>query len=310
MVLQTGRRVDQTHPRLHRMQARRLWDVAFAVPIILRFFLPKVLVMQIGFSINEFLAVATLVTGTCWVTWKIKVRRWGAVPEKKPLWVSFGAELFVVVALMFTCRVAVADWPKVPSGSMEPTLRVGDYLLVNHLAYGPRLPFTNTAIEWGQPRRGDVVVFRFPLDASEFYVKRLVGMPGDAVRFQGGAVTVNNTAFDVQLLSQGTTDTAAPEDRGQWLLRETAAGNSRTIKVNPFVMGRLRTDGMAEHCTEQGDNAWTCWVPDGQYLMMGDNRDNSADSRVWGFLPHSQVYGKAVRVLFNLNDLSRAWTPL
>ena len=100
--------------------------------------------MQIGFSVNEMLFLATLVTGA--------------------LWVSFGAELFVVVALMFTCRVAVADWPKVPSGSMEPTLRVGDYLLVNHLAYGPRLPFTNTAIETGQPQRGDVVVFRYPPD--------------------------------------------------------------------------------------------------------------------------------------------------
>lgn len=266
--------------------------------------------MQIGFSINEILALATLVTGACWVAWKLKTRRLGSVPEKKPLWVSFGAELFVVVALMFTCRVAVADWPKVPTGSMEPTLRVGDYLLVNHLAYGPRLPFTNTAIEFGQPQRGDVVVFRFPLDVSEFYVKRLVGVPGDTVAFHNGAVTVNGAPFDAQVISEGTGAQVAPEDRGQWLLRETVAGNSRTIKVNPFVMGRLPTDGMAEHCKAQGPTEWACTVPAGQYLMMGDNRDNSADSRAWGFLPHAQVYGKAVRVLFNLSDLSRAWTAL
>ena len=266
--------------------------------------------MQIGFSINEILALATLVTGTCWVAWKFKTRRLGAVPEKKPLWVSFGAELFVVVALMFTCRVAVADWPKVPTGSMEPTLRVGDYLLVNHLAYGPRLPFTNTAIEFGQPQRGDVVVFRYPLDVSEFYVKRLVGVPGDVVAFHNGAVTVNGAPFDAPVVSVGTGTQVAPEDRGQWLLRETVAGNSRTIKVNPFVMGRLATDGMAEHCTAQGPSEWSCVVPTSQYLMMGDNRDNSSDSRVWGFLPHEQVYGKAVRVLFNLSDLSRAWTAL
>ena len=74
--------------------------------------------MQIGFSINEILALASLATGLCWVAWRRRVRRLGAVPEKKPLWVSFGAELFVVVALMFTCRIALADWPKVPSGSM------------------------------------------------------------------------------------------------------------------------------------------------------------------------------------------------
>jgi signal peptidase I len=88
--------------------------------------------MLIGFSINEGLFLATLATGACWVAWRLRLRRLGSVPAKKPWWVHFGAELFVVVALMFTCRVAVADWPKVPSGSMEPTLRVGDYLLVNH----------------------------------------------------------------------------------------------------------------------------------------------------------------------------------
>src|SRR5688572_9271300 len=118
--------------------------------------------MQIGFAVNEVLFLLSLLSGVCWLVWRRRLRR-SPAPERKPLWVSLGAELFVVIALMFTCRVALADWPRVPTGSMEPTLRVGDYLLVNHLAYGPRLPFTNTAIEFGQPERGDVVVFRFPL---------------------------------------------------------------------------------------------------------------------------------------------------
>ena len=266
--------------------------------------------VQIGFSINEILALATALTGFCWVAWKLKSRRLGAVPEKKPWWVSVGGELFIVVALMFSCRVAVADWPTVPSGSMEPTLRIGDHLLVNHLAYGPRLPFTNTAIEFGQPERGDVVVFRFPNNVSEFYVKRLIGLPGDRVQFDGGAVSVNGAAFDVRLVSEGVGANVAPEDRGQWLLHETTAGSSRTIKVNPFVMGRLAPSGMGANCTTTGSVAWQCTVPAGQYLMMGDNRDNSADSRVWGFLPHEQVYGKAVRVLFNLHDVARFWTAL
>ena len=266
--------------------------------------------VQFGFSINEILALATLATGACWVAWKLRKRRLGREPEKKPLWVTFGAELFVVVALMFTCRVAVADWPKVPSGSMEPTLRVGDYLLVNHLAYGPRLPFTNTAIEFGSPKRGDVVVFRYPVDVSEFYVKRLIGLPGDVVHFERGTVSVNGAPFDVQVVSEGTGANVAPEDRGQWLLDETAGGPSRTIKVNPFVMGRLPPSGMGASCKTEGPTAWQCIVPKGEYLMMGDNRDHSSDSRVWGFLPHEQVYGKAVRVLFNLGDMSRAWTAL
>ena len=266
--------------------------------------------VQLGFSINEILALATLATGACWVTWKLRRRRLGAEPDRKPLWVSFGAELFVVVALMFTCRIAVADWPKVPSGSMEPTLRVGDYLLVNHLAYGPRLPFTNTAIEFGQPKRGDVVVFRFPSDVSEFYVKRLIGLPGDVVRFDGGVVSVNGAPFDVKVVSEGVGAQVAPEDRGQWLLNETSGGSSRTVKVNPFVMGRLAPSGMGAACVTETPTAWQCKVPAGEYLMMGDNRDNSSDSRVWGFLPHEQVYGKAVRVLFNLRDMKRAWTAL
>ena len=271
---------------------------------------PLHLRMQIGFSINEMLFLATLVTGAAWVAWRFKLRRLGAEPARKPWWVHFGAELFIVVALMFTCRVAVADWPRVPSGSMEPTLRVGDYLLVNHFAYGPRLPFTNTAIETGRPQRGDVVVFRFPPDVSQFYVKRLIGLPGDVVNFDSGVVRIGDAPAQVQLLSDGSGAAVADEDRGQWLLRETLEGRSHDIKVNPFVQGRMPIGALAEHCTQQRAGAWRCTVPPGQYLMLGDNRDNSMDSRAWGFLPHEQVYGKAVRVLFNFSDWSRAWMPL
>jgi signal peptidase I len=270
--------------------------------------------VRIGFSINEILFLVTLVTGVCWALWRHRLRRMATASEEpaaKPLWVSFGAELFVVVALMFTCRIAVADWPRVPSGSMEPTLRVGDYLLVNHLAYGPRLPFTNTAIELGQPQRGDVVVFRFPLDVSQFYVKRLVGLPGDHVSFRNGTVSINGAPLDTQVLGDGL----AVEDRGQWLVRETAAAGSRTLKINPFMQGRLTPlnmadAGLASHCRSEHEGAWECSVPAGHYMMLGDNRDNSSDSRVWGFLPHEQVYGKAVRVLINFSDLKRAWTAL
>ena len=266
--------------------------------------------MQLGFSINEILVVVTVVTGACWLAWRRRLRRLPAPPVSKPLWVSFGAELFVVAGLMLTCRVAVADWPKVPSGSMEPTLRVGDYLLVNHLAYGPRLPFTNTAIETGQPQRGDVVVFRYPRDVSQFYVKRLVGMPGDLVRFRDGVVTIDGQPFQTRLEGEGV----AAEDRGQWLVRESAEAPARTLKINPFVQGRLplnlQQPDLAANCRVERAGAWECRVPAGHYMMLGDNRDNSADSRVWGFLAHEQVYGKAVRVLFNLGDLQRAWKAL
>ena len=101
----------------------------------------------IGFGILEFLSVLAAITGVCWLL----ARRHRGRSAHKPLWVTWGAEVFVVVGLVLAGRVALADWQRVPSGSMEPTLRVGDYLLVDKLAYGPRLPFTNTAIEMGRP---------------------------------------------------------------------------------------------------------------------------------------------------------------
>jgi signal peptidase I len=266
--------------------------------------------LQIGFSVNEMLALATLATGACRLAWRARVRRLGAAPARRPLWAAFGGELFVAVALVFGCRVALADWPRVPSGSMEPTLRAGDYLLVDHLAYGPRLPFTNTAIETGMPQRGDVVVFRYPPDVSSFYVKRLVGLPGDVVRFRDGAVSVEGAPFELRLLADGTGEGVRDEDRGQWIFRESVAGRGRAIKVNPFVLGREDIAGIAPYCTVERPGAWQCRVPPGRYLMLGDNRDDSSDSRTWGFLPHAEVYGKAVRVLFNPRDWSRAWTPL
>lgn len=264
--------------------------------------------VQIGFAINETLALVTLATGICWWLWR---RRRATAGRPVPWWMRFGADLFAAAALIFGCRFAVADWPRVPTGSMEPTLRVGDYLLVNHLAYGPRLPFTNWAIEFGRPQRGDVVVFRYPLDVSSFYVKRLVGLPGDRVAFRDGTVTVNGLPTNVQHLGDGLRD----EDRGQWLLRETAGGPPRELKINPFVQGRIpelnrQAQGIAQHCVSERAGAWDCTVPAGQYLMLGDNRDNSADSRVWGFLPHGQVYGKAVRVLINFSEPERAWRAL
>lgn len=274
--------------------------------------------MQIGFSNNEFLFGVMVAAGACRWAWRRKLSRMAEPPLRRPLWASLGTELFVVVALIFTCRVAVADWPSVPSSSMEPTLRVGDYLLINHLAYGPRLPFTNTAIEFGQPQRGDVVVFRYPHDVSQFYVKRLVGMPGDVVAFTDGIASINSDAPNAEMLEDAELARLqvrrTDEDRGQWLVLESAAAPPRVLKLNPFILGRtpinLDDAGLSAHCQSPRGGEWQCTVPAGQYLMLGDNRDASGDSREWGFLPHEQVYGKAVRVLFNFRQAGRAWKPL
>ncbi|MEI2677352.1 MAG: signal peptidase I [Burkholderiaceae bacterium] len=291
--------------------------MAASTPIIRDAFASQ-LPMQIGLSINEFLFCAMLATGLCRFAWRWKVRAMPEPPKRQPFWAMLGADLFVVVALVFTCRVAVADWPRVPSESMEPTLRVGDYLLINHLAYGPRLPFTNTAIEFASPQRGDVVVFRYPHDVSQFYVKRLVGMPGDVVTFADGTVSIQGAMPDAQVLEDDALAAfsirRSADDRGQWMVRESAGAPPRVLKINPFVRGRqpLNWDdaGIAAQCSSTRGGAWECTVPEGHYLMLGDNRDASSDSRTWGFLSHDQVYGKAVRVLFNFDDPERAWLPL
>jgi signal peptidase I len=267
---------------------------------------------EIGIGVMEYLTLATAATGICWLLAK-RHRAQLALRPKKPVWVTWGAEMFGILALVLGSRVALADWPNVPSGSMEPTLRVGDYLLVNKLAYGPRLPFTNTAIETGQPQRGDVVVFRYPPDVSVLYVKRLIGVPGDVVSYERGVVSVNGEPFQVTL--EKAYPDVKPEDLGQVFVHESAGGRERVIKLDAGHPGaRVSPEAWrtrwARACTVETTLRWSCAVPPGQYLMMGDNRDNSADSRVFGFVDHREVYGKAVRVLVNFSDFKRSLTPL
>jgi signal peptidase I len=267
--------------------------------------------MQIGISLMEYMSIAALATGIFWVA--ARVRKQAILKTgNKPLWVTFGADFFGVIALMLFCRVAIADWQEVPSGSMEPTLRVGDRILVNKLAYGPRLPFTNTAIKFGEPQRGDVVVFRYPGDVSILYVKRLIGLPNDVVTYNRGVVRINNQAFQVRI-----DDSVMPEkeDAGQIFADETAGNREHVIKLNNTMPGaRIYPDAWLnqykENCIVASAQEWQCTVPAGKYLMMGDNRDNSADSRVWGFLDEREVYGKAVKVIVNFSDFSRSWKSL
>ena len=157
-----------------------------------------------------------------------------------------------------------------------------------------------------------MVVFRYPPDVSVLYVKRLVGLPGDVVAFRHGVVSVNGEPFRTAVLPPAPEP--APEDAGQVLVQDLVAGDQRTVKLNPTLPG-ARVPPQAwwadpAHCKVEAADTWQCTVPAHHYLMLGDNRDNSADSRVWGFLHEREVYGKAVRVLVNFHELARSFTRL
>jgi signal peptidase I len=220
-------------------------------------------------------------------------------------WLRWAASLVALVVLLGLVRMAVVDWLRVPSGSMEPTLRVGDRLLVNHLAYGPRVPFTRLAIKLGAPRRGDVVVFRAQSGASQLQVKRIVGLGGDRVDFRDGVAGVNGQAPRVQDLGWGGQD-----DLGHRVLRLAHGERRYDIKLNPFILGRLPMAIAPPDCRVERPGAWVCTVPPGRLLVLGDNRDDADDSRAWGFLPEDALYGRVDRVLFNPSDATRRWLPL
>jgi signal peptidase I len=201
-----------------------------------------------------------------------------------------GFLMFVVVMLVF--RSAVADWNQVPSGSMLPAILVGDRIVVDKLAYDLRVPFTLLRLaSWAEPRRGDVVTFTSPED-ERLMVKRIVAVPGDRVSMQHNRLTINGQ----QAGYEPVTDPLTAPPPGQRLLRERILGSERVV---------LWRD---EAATAFAASFRTTEVPDGHYLVLGDNRDKSHDSRYFGFVPRHLILGKANAVAFSL-DYDRYYAP-
>ena len=194
------------------------------------------------------------------------------------------------VFLALSVRSAVADWNDVPTGSMKPTILEGDRIFVNKLAYDLKVPFTMVHIaSWGEPDRGDIVVFRSPLDGKKL-VKRVVGLPGDVILMEENRLSVNGQPLRYERVSDHPED---PEP-GVLYLHETLADRSHWVQIvprQPF----LTTFGPVT-------------VPEGSYLVLGDNRNNSADSRVFGFVPRRDILGKATAVAVSL-DINNGYAP-
>ena len=198
--------------------------------------------------------------------------------------------IIVFLSLMFVFRSAVADWNDVPTGSMQPTIAIGDRILVNKMAYDVRLPFTTTSlIQRADPQRGDIVIFASKA-ADNRLVKRVVGVPGDIVAMQHNVLTINGEQLaysEYQPAVHSTADGEAELADGSLLLTEQLGSVAHTVKLAP-VSSRHNSFNAVK-------------VPAGHYLVLGDNRDNSADSRVIGFVPRQEIIGRASKVLFSLD---------
>ncbi len=202
------------------------------------------------------------------------------------LWHEWLRPVALVAAVMLPFRSAIADWNVVPTGSMNPTIVEGDRIFINKLAYDLKIPFTTTHLaQWADPQRGEIVVFYAPDDGLRL-VKRVIGLPGDVLELRDERMTINGVALSYAPLPGS--------DAATVYARELLGEHPRTLQIQPELRA-MRSFGRVT-------------VPQGSYFMMGDNRDNSRDSRYFGFVPRAQIVGRALAVVASL-DPERYYLP-
>jgi signal peptidase I len=253
--------------------------------------------------------VLLLVTGGIWLLdrFSLAAQRGSGVAE--PWWVEYAKSFFPVILIVFFIRSFLIEPFKIPSGSMIPTLQVGDFILVNKFTYGVRLPVINQKIvPLNNPQRGDVMVFRYPEDPTQDFIKRVVGVPGDTVEYRNKRLSING----VEQPQQADGDYNYVETGLNFVHTEkrleTLGEHKHAVLINPekptLYLGGVAEFSGRENCSYDNEMV-RCKVPEGQYFMMGDNRDNSRDSRYWGFVPDNQIVGKAFFIWMNFSDLKR-----
>ena len=230
-----------------------------------------------NFALTLFLLL--IATGVLWFFDRFHARKRRPAGAPSPWWVEYGASFFPVILIVFGLRSFVVEPFKIPSGSMIPTLLVGDFILVNKWTYGIRLPVINHKIlDINDPQRGDVMVFRYPVDPAIDFIKRVVAIPGDEVAYINQKLYLNGKLVPLEQLED-----YYDEDRRTYSrqFREQVGEDSHRILVDPSLPSsygmRARQFPGSENCTYTAEGV-TCKVPAGHYFMMGDNRDNSEDS--------------------------------
>jgi signal peptidase I len=237
-----------------------------------------------------FMIVILAVTGLIWLLDSLIWRKKRKAGAADPVIVEYSKSFFPVILVVFLIRSFVVEPFKIPSGSMMPTLLAGDFILVNKFTYGLRVPLlNNTFIEVNKPQRGDVFVFHYPPDPSIDYIKRVVGLPGDKIAYRNKQIFINGEPVALSLVGDY-----------QYV---TSGLNMVNAKHYQEQLGEVRHDVLIE------DNSLTIdgetEVPAGHYFAMGDNRDNSKDSRSWGFVPEDNLVGKAFLIWWNFDDFGR-----
>ncbi|HSH91566.1 MAG TPA: signal peptidase I [Ramlibacter sp.] len=223
----------------------------------------------------------------------------------QPWWLDWTAGLFPVILAVFVLRSFLFEPFKIPSGSMIPTLLVGDLILVNKFTYGVRLPVLNTKITDGNaPKHGDVMVFRYPPEPNKDYIKRVIGVPGDEVSYLNKRLAVNGKEVPKKAIA----DFFDEDAMAYFKQFEEAVEGKRYRILNDdnrpaFISGTTNFPGKQD-CRYSVEGV-VCKVPEGHYFMMGDNRDNSLDSRYWGFVPDRNIVGRAFYIWMNFGSFKR-----
>lgn len=233
---------------------------------------------------------ATIATGIIYLLDKIWWAKKRHAGRKMPALVEFSRSFFSVFLIVLVIRSFIVQPYRVPTGSLEPTVLPNDFLVVTQYSYGLRLPITNTrVVPIGEPKRGDIVVFHFPVNPKIDYVKRMVGLPGDHIVYKDKTLYINGVKATQRYIGKGI-DYEDDEDIPVDVYEENLLGVKHPILVNPD-----KEDG----------NTYDFVVPKGMYFAMGDNRDDSFDSRSWGFVPEENVVGQAKWILLSYDAKSK-----
>ena len=268
----------------------------------------------VGFAAVLLLAIA--ITGAIWAfdTVILKPRRSKAGSAIEPVLTEMARSFFPVILVVFFLRSFLYEPFKIPSESMLPTLQVGDFILVNKYAYGIRLPVINKMIgETGSPQRGDVMVFRLPETPTKDLIKRVIGLPGDKIAYRQKRLAINDQPVDAASLGTATSVDQQFGLQRYESFRETFGQKTHNIMLNPQMpsvnLAGVRRFPNHEQC-QFSTAGFVCTVPAGHYFVMGDSRDNSDDSRYWGFVPDENIVGKAVAIWMNFGALKRVGTAI